>query len=67
MIHEASEIVTKTKYNGNVVMKATVVYQYNMSMNLVDHSDHMLSTYVALKGSKWYQKLFLHIFNITPQ
>ena len=33
-------------------------------MNAVDHSNHLLSLYVALKGNKWYRKLYLHLFNM---
>ena len=34
-------------------------------MNAVDKNDHLLSSYVALKGNKWYRKLFLQLFNMT--
>ena len=40
--HETSEVVNKSMYNGEFLMKPIVVYQYNISMNLVDHNDYML-------------------------
>ena len=43
-----------------MLIRSIVVHQYNVSMNLVDHSDHTLSTSVALTGSK----LFFHNFNM---
>ena len=44
-LHEASEIVSK--------QYLALQYHDRPSMNLADHSDHMLSTYVTLKGNKW--------------
>ena len=64
-IHEAGEVVTKRKYNGEILLKPIVVHNYNNCMNSVDKTDILLSTYIALKGNKWYRKLFLHIFNMT--
>ena len=52
-MHEVAEVVTKRKYN------------YNNCMNSVNKTDYLLSSYIALKGNKWYRKLFLHIFNMT--
>ena len=63
-IHEAAEVVTKRKYNGEIHFKPIIVHCYNNCMNLVDKTDHLLSSYVVLKGNKWYRKLFLHIFNM---
>ena len=63
-IHEAVEVISKTKYNGEVLVKPVVIHDYNFAMNTVDKSDHLLSSYVALKGNKWYRKLFLHLFNM---
>ena len=63
-IHEAAEVVTKRKYNGEILVKPIVVHCYNNCMNSVDKTDRFLSSYVVLKGNKWYRKLFLHIFNI---
>ena len=62
-IHEAAEVVTKRKYNGEILLKPIIVHHYN-SMNSIDKTDHLLSSYVVLKGNKWFGKLFLHIFNI---
>ena len=64
-IHEAVEIISKMKYNGEVLMKPDIIHDYNFAMNAVDKSDHLLSLYIALKGNKWYRKLFLHLFNMT--
>ena len=63
-IHEAAEVVTKRKCNGEILFKPIIVHCYNNCMNSVDKTDHLLSSYVALKGNKWYRKLFLHIFNM---
>ena len=63
-IHEAAEVVTKRKYNGEILFKPIFVQCYNNCMNSVNKRDHLLSFYVAQKGNKWYRKLFLHIFNM---
>ena len=63
-IHEAAEVVTKRKHNGEILFKPIIVHCYNNCMNLVNKPDHLLSSYVVLKGNKWYRKLFLHIFNM---
>ena len=62
--HHAVEVVSKVRYNGEVVVKPLMIHQYNLNMNSVDQSDHLLSSYVALRGNKWYRKLFLHLFNL---
>ena len=64
-IHEAVEVISKSKYNGEVLVKLVVIHEYNFVMNAVDKSDHLLSLYVALKGNKWYRKLFLYLFSMT--
>ena len=64
-IHEAAEVVTKRKYNKEILLKPIVVHHYNNFMNSIDKTDHLLSSYMALKGNKKYRKLFLHIFNMT--
>ena len=64
-IHEAVEVISKTKYNGEVLVKPVLIHDYNFAMNAVNKSDHLLSSYVAFKGNKWYRKLFLHLFNMT--
>ena len=64
-IHQAVQVISKTKYNGEVLVKLVIINDYNFAMNTVDKSDHLLSLYVALKGNKWYRKLFLHLFNMT--
>ena len=56
-IHEAVEVVSKKKYSGDVLLKPIVVHNYNFAMNAVNRSDHLLSTYIALKGNKWYGNL----------
>ena len=63
-IHEVAEVVTKRKYNEEILFKPIIVHCYSNCMNLVDKKDHLLSSYVVLKGNKWYRKLFLHIFNV---
>ena len=64
-IHEAAEVIPKTKYNVEVCVKPVIIHDYNFAMNAVDKSDHLLCSCVALKGNKWYRKLFLHLFNMT--
>ena len=64
-IHEVAEVVTKRKYNGEILPKPIIVHHYNNCMNSYDKTDHLLSSYMVLKGNKWYRKLFLHIFNMT--
>ena len=65
IIHEVGEVVTKRKYNGEILLKPIVVHHYNNYMNFIHKTDHLLSSYIALKGNKWYRKLFLYIFNMT--
>ena len=60
--HEAAEVVTKRKYNGEILLKPIVVHHYNNCMNFVDKTDHLLSPYIALKGNKWYRKLVFTYF-----
>ena len=50
-IHEAVEVISKTKYNGEVLVKLVIIHDYNFAMNAVDKSDHLLSLYVALKAT----------------
>ena len=64
-IHEAAEVVTKRKYNGEILLKPIIVHHYNNCMNSVNKKDHLLSSYVALKGNKWCRKLFLHLSYLT--
>ena len=64
-IHEVAEVVTKRKYNGEILLKPIIVHHYNNCMNSINKTDHLLSSYIALEGNKWYRKLFLHIFNMT--
>ena len=64
-IPEVAEVVTKRKYNGEILLKPIVVHHYNICMNSYEKTDYLLSSYMALKGKKWYRKLFLHIFNMT--
>ena len=54
-IHEVGKIVIKRKYNGEILLKPIVVDHYNNCMNSVDKTDHLLSSYIALKGNKWYR------------
>ena len=63
-IHEAAEVVTKRKYNGEIPFKPIIVHCYNNCINSVNRTDHLLYSYVVLKGNKLYRKLFLHIFNM---
>ena len=63
-INEATEVVTKRKYNGEILFRPIIVHCYNNCMNLVNKTDYLLSSYIVLKGNKWYRKLFLHIFNM---
>ena len=60
-IHETSDVVSKIKYNGDVLVKPCVVHKYNRNMNSVNLSYHMLSSYVALKGNIWYRKLLFNM------
>ena len=62
--HHAVEVVSKVRYNGEVVVKPLVIHDYNSNMNSVDQSDHLLSSYFAPKGIKWYRRLFFHLFNM---
>ena len=64
-IHEVAEVVNKRKHNGEILLKPIIVHHYNNCMNSINKTDHLLSSYMALKGNKWYRKLFLYIFNMT--
>ena len=64
-IYEAAEVFTKRQYNGEILFKPIVIHHYNNCMNSTDKTDHLISSYVTLKGNKWYRKLFWHIFNMN--
>ena len=35
-IHEAVEVISKTKYNGEALVKLVVIHDYNFAMNVVN-------------------------------
>ena len=39
-IHEAVEVISKTKYNREVLVKPVIIHDYNFAMNAVEKSDH---------------------------
>ncbi len=65
-IHEATEILVKTNYRGDDIIKPLVVHEYTQKMGVVDLSDRFLATYNFLqKGFKWYRKLLIHLFSMV--
>ena len=46
-IHEAVQVISKTKYNGEFLVILIIIYNFNFAMNAVNKSDHLLFLHVA--------------------
>ena len=67
-IHQATYVVVDQRVQGGQlaqVLKPTCIYDYIKRMGGVDTSDQMLQYYsVFRKTTKYWRKLFLHLFNM---